>query len=374
MGGYLPVHEQELLLKAALLTGGKALAAWDEWTASVDINNIDGGSYRLLPLLYRNMSEHGVQHPAIPKLRGVYRQVWYKNQMMLHRTAELLRLLHEAGIPTMILKGTAAVVLYYRDFGLRGMEDVDILVPVSHAADVLRLMPRFDMTEHFPLPRHLPEQFFSIVHSQAYSDTFSHQYDMHWHVFPESGFANADDDLWRDAVPAVLNDVETLALNPADQLLHICTHGLRWNALPPLRWIADAYTLLSVAPPDWTRVVEQARRRELVLPLAESLHYLRTLLDAPIPEDVLNALRHTPVRTRERREYRLRFRSAETPTAVLISLWCKHQRLFSGVNPIRRVAAFPETVRLACRLDSVANLPAHAWCVARYLLSKARQG
>ena len=46
----LPTHEQELLLKAALLTGEACRKAWKAWKSRIDIENLDYGSSRLLPL------------------------------------------------------------------------------------------------------------------------------------------------------------------------------------------------------------------------------------------------------------------------------------------------------------------------------------
>ncbi len=364
MSGCWPTLKQELLLRASLLHDEHVHSAWREWSAYVDINNVDGGSYRLLPLLYHNLCKHRIDHPALPKLKGVYRQVWYKNQMMLHGTVELLGLLHNAGIPTMILKGMAAIALYYRDYGLRGMEDVDILIPVRHAPEVLRLLPASGFTEHFRLPRHLPNRFFEVLHSHAYSDARTHQFDIHWHVFPECSAPDTDDDLWDASVPVVLHGIETRALSPADQLLHICTHGVRWNALPPLRWIADASTLLATTTPDWTRLIRQAHKRQLVLPIRKSLLYLRSLLRVSVPDDILEELYSTQVSARERREYNLRLRPSHQPVAALSSLWYNHLRMTQGESSFRVLASFPQTIQLACRLDSRAQLPLHAARVA----------
>ncbi|HYA13731.1 MAG TPA: hypothetical protein VEF33_05270, partial [Syntrophales bacterium] len=61
--GCLPTAQQEALLRASLLQGEEALMAWDYWKSNTDMNRIDQGSYRLLPLLYRNLSLHGVKDP-----------------------------------------------------------------------------------------------------------------------------------------------------------------------------------------------------------------------------------------------------------------------------------------------------------------------
>jgi len=79
-GDCWPTREQELLLRAALLQGNDAINAWHEWKSSVDIEQLDQGSYRLLPLLYRSLHIDGVEDPLMNKLKGVYRMTWYKNQ------------------------------------------------------------------------------------------------------------------------------------------------------------------------------------------------------------------------------------------------------------------------------------------------------
>ena len=54
-GFFWPTHEQELLLKAVLLQGEGSIAAWKSWADAIDFDQLDAGSQRLLPLLYRNL-------------------------------------------------------------------------------------------------------------------------------------------------------------------------------------------------------------------------------------------------------------------------------------------------------------------------------
>jgi len=54
VGGCWITKQQRLLLRAALLSGQDAIHAWENWIANVDIDRIDTGSYRLLPLLYHS--------------------------------------------------------------------------------------------------------------------------------------------------------------------------------------------------------------------------------------------------------------------------------------------------------------------------------
>jgi hypothetical protein len=138
-GRVWPTREQALLLRAALGDGDEAQVAWEAWRAATDFDRLDGGSYRLLPLLYRNLERLGVGEEGtdLGRLRGIYRRTWYKNRIAIAHLAGLIGHLDAAGIPTMVLKGAALTTLYYRDHGGRAMEDCDLLVPVARAREAV---------------------------------------------------------------------------------------------------------------------------------------------------------------------------------------------------------------------------------------------
>ncbi len=62
--GWYPTRQQELLLRAALLDGDSARESWKEWRSAIDIDLIDLGSQRLLPLLYRNLNRLEIEDPS----------------------------------------------------------------------------------------------------------------------------------------------------------------------------------------------------------------------------------------------------------------------------------------------------------------------
>ena len=70
-----PTPAQELLLRSALLTGPGALEAWQRWKSQHDLveSELDHGSFRLLPLVYRNLSAQGIEEPHLARLKGIYR-------------------------------------------------------------------------------------------------------------------------------------------------------------------------------------------------------------------------------------------------------------------------------------------------------------
>lgn len=344
LGGCWPTEQQELLLKAALLTGDPAIQAWERWISQVDLNALDQGSLRLIPLLGRNLSRLKVEHPQMKKLKGTHRHCWFSNQTLFFEMAGVVRTFQEAGIPVMILKGVALALLFYKDCGARRMEDFDILIPYERAADGLAIMRGYGWTPETAIPYPTPETYFRANHSRGFTDSFKRSLDLHWHLLMECSQPEADTDFWDAAVTTEFHGLTVFALCPTDQLLHVCVHGLRWNWMPPLRWVADAQTILETTPQiDWNRLVEQARKRQLILPLTAALEYLRHLLNAPIPEEVPRRLKETPVSHGEPIEYAARVQPYELlgPVLLLRSTYVFYLRSAGHLNRFSRLLGFP---------------------------------
>ena len=67
-----PTSIQEHLLKAVLLKDKRAYAAWKKWLSCVDFfeDKLKGGSYQLLPLLYKNLQPLEVDDPLLNRLNN----------------------------------------------------------------------------------------------------------------------------------------------------------------------------------------------------------------------------------------------------------------------------------------------------------------
>ena len=62
-----------LLLKAALLDGTEAIAAYRAWRPTLDFATISYGQQRLLPLLQKNLTRLGIEDPLAYRFRGIRR-------------------------------------------------------------------------------------------------------------------------------------------------------------------------------------------------------------------------------------------------------------------------------------------------------------
>ncbi len=87
------------------------------------------------------------------------------------------------------------------------------------------------------------------------------------------------DILWQAADKIEINGTTVRTLCAADQVLHICEHGMRMNDTAPFRWLADICLILRRGGGiDWRRLGTLAERFELIEPVKRSLSYLGAVL------------------------------------------------------------------------------------------------
>lgn len=365
-----PTWQQELLLKASLLQGGEAISAWEKWRSSVNIEQLDPGSHRLFPLLYHNLNMRGIKDPLMNMLKGVYNLTWYQNQLLFHKVAALLNSFHNAGIETMLLKGAALTLLYYRDHGLRPMGDIDVLVRTEQAPAAINLLRNLGWE---PNPGSwqvaFTEAYVSAAHARGFRDADGRELDLHWHVLLECCRADADNDFWDKAVPTKFYDASTHVLTPADQLLHVCVHGAKWNSTSPLRWVADAMMIIHSPKSeiDWNRLITQAEGRRLILPIRGALDYLKNKFDAPIPHAALQAIQNMQTSKMEHIEYSYKSQSyLQKPLGYLPILWFDYARIAGNKTLALKLIGFVKHIQSYWGVKHLWQLPFYAISMTKH--------
>ncbi len=358
-------------MRAVLLKGEEARSAWQEWQQSNNLDGLDAGSQRLLPLLYRNLRALGVDYADTGRRKGLYRRTWYQNRVALHHAEAAIASLEGARIPTVALKGLALLACEYDgDYGARPMSDIDILVrrtDLARAATVLRgLGWRPMVAPAKPLAARV-----NSFHGTALTDGTGRVLDLHWHVMEEACRRGDDQAFWAGARPAELGGRATRVLAPEDRLLHACVHGSRWDPIPPIRWVADAMAVLETSGGvlDWHRLGEQARRLEVTLSLGHCLAYLRDHLGAAVPADVVQDLLLARVSRLERLDYVAQGKPATIPWAAMRYL-ARYLRSSRGRPLSRRIWAVPGYLQELWLLDSPWQVPADG---VRRVWARARQ-
>jgi hypothetical protein len=288
--GPFPNPAQELLLKTALLNGSAARDAWRQWREMVDFETqVDGGSLRLLPLVYHNLLALEVDDPLMLRLKGIYRKAWSKNHLLFRKTAGALSLLHSAGIPTMVLKGIPLTLLYYRNHALRPMCDMDVMVPAEEADRALHILEREGWIIRKP---HLRSFSLRFGRSMELDNVNGDELDLHWHPIFETHGDGVQQDFWDRAVELEVSGVTSLTLCPSDQLFHTLVHGLRCNNDPPIRWVPDAISIIrsETQPVDWQRLLDYTMKYRVSLQVWMALQYLVERFGCPVPDAVQQTL------------------------------------------------------------------------------------
>lgn len=285
-----PTTSQELLLRACLADDERiAVAAWELWCSTTDLDAIDEESFRHLPLAWHRLQGKVASDRTYEIAKGVYRQAWYRNALLLRTVGEVLDAFAPQGIDAMLLKGTSLASRCYPTPATRPMVDIDLLVPHARAEDAFAVLERAGWRS----VKHLPAR---ALTGYAHAVSFVRgqtSLDLHWNALWPQRTADADRPFWENAVRIDHQGRAAWALAPADELFHACLHGARrsqnaysWAPLPLVRWITDAFMIARRNEIDWARVDALAARFHARLQLRDAFLVLRHFGFA-VPDDLL---------------------------------------------------------------------------------------
>jgi hypothetical protein len=211
-----------------------------------------------------------------------------RHLLALADLAAVAAVLDPLGVDWLVLKGPALAERAYARPELRGYKDLDLLVRPAHFGRALRALEEADVPV---LDRNwllLRREQRGQVHLQGPLGTLV---DLHWHVLNRlrTG-AHVDlDGLHDRAVTADLGGVRARVLAPTDLLLHVAVHAALSGGTR-LVWVKDVERGASDPAVDWDALVRRAEQWELARPVGGMLHRAVSLLDAPVPGEVLTRL------------------------------------------------------------------------------------
>lgn len=350
-GGSFPNPTQKLLLTAALGDGDDARDAWRRWFGAGNLDQMDQGSFRVLPLVHSNLDRLGMQGPEVTLLKGVRRRAWYQSHMLLRELMPLVGEWTRAGIPATVLKGAALAQLHYADPSLRPMTDLDILVPRQYVKPIMAQLTDSGWQRLTWAPARLNDSYMRFRHAIGLK-TPSAEIDLHWHLMYTCCNDDVDEQFLRRAVTIDLMGVTVNALDPTDQLIHTCVHGMQSSGATTIRWIPDAIMVMRTADIAWDRVGDFALATGQALLLRTALAYLKSEFNCDIPSSVtarLNAAKITPA---ERAEARWLMRPAEASIADRIRAESRRYRRSAKGPILSRCGGWLRHIQYVLRSDS----------------------
>jgi hypothetical protein len=319
-----PTESQRLLLRATVFDGDPALRAWREWRSRHDLNSLDRATSFILPALYLNLRRLAPEDPDLARLHAAYRSASQRTQRVLRSTGEVLRLLQRAGITATILKGVPLVLFHYRDGGARQMCDVDMLIRPSEVAAATAALAAGGWTPRMHLP---PEHLRPFSPACAYTRPQCPELDLHWRPFAIDCPAEIEERFHHRTQERVVLGVPARVPDPTDLLFFTCFHSRKRDAQASCRWVVDALTLVQRADPpiDWDALLERARETGLLLPIRDTLAYLRLEFEVAVPEEVLRRAARAPTSGLDVLRYQRLSKPRNLPELVQLHWW-----LYSG--------------------------------------------
>lgn len=295
-------HDEQLLLKAGLLTGERAISAWQEWCQlkGADFDHINYVSYTLLPLVSKNLAKNNYHDEWLIRCKSIYRRTWAFNQSLWRKVLLVLHSFKKAGIDKIVLlKGMAMIAHYYKDFGVRVIGDVDVLIPKHEVEKAVPILIEAGWTTNISRfdPKILP------WHAAMFKLDAGTNLDLHWSLIFES-FSNIDEKILGDAESIPLDNLILYIPNSTDLLIQACVHGMQNSPVPLIRWICDAMTILNQSRQqiDWNRLIAFAKQLHVCAILKMAFIFLNTQFDADIPQEVIEQLKEMPISRLERWE------------------------------------------------------------------------
>ncbi len=351
-------NDEILLLTACLLPKEQALLAWQGWIARNNIDSIPYGWARLLPLLWWNLHKHQIQHPEMARLRGLQRHHWAKNQTLFQTLPGVLQAFAADGIQSMLLKGVALATHYYPSIGLRPMADIDLYVPPEKAIRAIEILQATGWKILDPAVQAISPEFIQHKHALSFINSQGKEIDLHWYIMPEAMNSSEDLLVWQSATDLQIGKTQVKIPAPHHLLLHTCVHGAKWNPIHPIRWVADAYTLLQKCEDtfNWQALAESAIRQKLAIPLHTTLLILREF-QANVPTTTLQQLSLKNLPLEQRVEYRLHQHPSGYIGLRPILLWLRYLREKQPMNLWAKLSGFVPYLRTHWGLTHYRQMP-----------------
>ena len=333
-GTFWPSETQELLLSAALEQPSEAVDAWQRARPLISVDELEHGSFALLPLIYRNLSAVGLDDIDLPRLKGIHRRTWVRNNLLVERSKATSAALYEAGIRAELVEGVLIASRFYDELGLRPTSVLDVLTDANDEIAALAALAGAGWAERTSGTRsHGRVRYVFDAEGNACALRTALAVDL----------TSARTWLWNAGEPHPIAGASIPVPPPTETLFALCVSHARAKLVPNVQWLVDA-TMVLRADVDWLHLAALAEETGQVERMQDALGYIARLPGPTPPPTVFERLAAIPVGRRQQVAYRCTAGSAGAlgglPAAV-----AEHLALTAERSPLGVVRAFPGFLR-----------------------------
>lgn len=282
----MSMRPEDLVAVACLASPEETQSALRQWETAVPIDDIDGGSQRLIPYLYRKLERLGITARNHGILKGIYTRYWYLFNTVGMPTLTSVTSILEPG-DYLVLKGLALQTLVYgSDPPTRPCDDMDILVRKTSRTAIYE---KFVANGFATSGNKTPDVFLNNK-TVVLLERRTEAVDLHWGLVAGSLDSTFEDRLFTRRVPLTISGFPVFTLSPTDHLLHTLMHGAARNSVSPIRWVIDAALLIRTTKIDWSLFVDEVIANGWGRPVARQLEVLHDAYDVELPAQVWDAV------------------------------------------------------------------------------------
>ncbi len=282
----MTIIPEDLVVAACLASSEDTEAALRRWESGVPMDDIDGGSQRLVPYLYRKLERLGITARNHGILKGIYTRYWYLfNVQGMPTLTSVNAVLDPAEY--LVLKGLALQTLVYgSDPPTRPCDDMDILVRQRDRGSVHDKLT----AAGFRADGHKGPDIFLNNKIGINMQRGPEAVDLQWGLYTGMTDPGFEDRLFSRKIAVTISGFPAFTLSPTDHLLHTLMHGAARNSVSPIRWVLDASLLISQTTIDWTLFVAEVKNLGWAGPVARQLRLLQSKYGVEIPDAVLTSI------------------------------------------------------------------------------------
>ncbi|MFQ5768909.1 MAG: nucleotidyltransferase family protein [bacterium] len=245
-------------------------------------------------LVYHNLSglpdKQAIPPDILFNLKKYYLDTIGRNVVVFDELKIVLTLLQQAGIKAVVLKGPALIATVYKDWGLRWIGDIDLLVPEN---DLFKAQD-YLISRGYVQDKQMTRQKYAHHHLIGIrSKKNSIRIELHWTLNVNPLFKLDVNMIWNRVKKCTINDCSTLILSPEDTLLHVCLHHC-YNNIHNL-YYKSVYDITAVIQHygnsiNWALFINNCIQYKTITLTYIGLNLAKQLFSVNIPSHVLKSL------------------------------------------------------------------------------------
>ncbi len=296
---FKPTREEKLLIDCLVLKPDERFPdhfrrlSLADWGKILDLSR----KHAVAPLLYYKLKTrtgtHAVPDGIMRKLQLEYLSSSARSLTQSGELTKCVNVLHDAGIPVIILKGAYYADVIYGNSALRPMNDLDLLIRESDLSQADKILLEAGYSRRGDVRRDRATKA-NVGFVSRPGDVII---ELHWHlVVPYSSLRIDMNDIWDNAVPTVVGGSEVMVLSVEDLLLYQCYHTAKHMfSYYGLRSLYDIIEIINYnrSPIDWETIMQRARRWNAVNSVYLAFQLAVELLHAPIDRDAIESIKPT---------------------------------------------------------------------------------